>query len=67
MNAFEIDVAYNDELFIINGEKYTAQTFCLGWEKGEHVVFVQGSPYGACASAKLLNVERREVCEVWCE
>ena len=65
--GYPIEVAHNDELFIINGEKYEAMTYCLGWEQGEHVLFIEGSAYGACASAKLLNIERGEVCEVWCE
>ncbi|GAG37883.1 unnamed protein product, partial [marine sediment metagenome] len=40
---------------------------CLGWEQGEQVVFLEGSPFGACASAKLLNLNRKQICEVWCE
>jgi hypothetical protein len=65
--GYPIEVAHNDELFIINGEKYEAKTYCLGWDQGERVVFLEGSAFGACASAKLLNVNRNEVCEVWCE
>jgi hypothetical protein len=65
--GYPIEVAHNDELFIINGEKFEAQTFCLGWEQGEYVIFLEGSAYGACATAKLLNLDRNEVCEVWCE
>ena len=65
--GYPIEVAHNDELFIINGEKYEAKTYCLGWEQGEHVLFIEGSALGACASATLLNIERKEVCEVWCE
>lgn len=65
--GYPIEVAHNDELFIINGEKYEAKTYCLGWEEGEHVLFIEGSAFGACASAELLNIERAEVCEVWCE
>ena len=66
-SSYEIEVAHNDELFIINGEKYEAQTYCLGWETGESVIFLEGSEYGACASAKLFNVNRDEICDVWCE
>jgi hypothetical protein len=65
--GYTIEVAHNDELFIINGEKYEAKTYCLYWEQGEHVLFIEGSEFGACVSAKLLNIERGEVCEVWCE
>lgn len=65
--SYEIEVAHDDELFIINGEKYEAKTYCLGWEEGDEVVFVEGSPYGACATAVLYNKTKRDACEVWCE
>ncbi len=65
--SYEIEVAHNDEFFVINGEKFEAQTFCLGWEEGDEVIFLDGSPYGACASATLLNLRTREKCDVWCE
>lgn len=65
--GYLIEVAHNDELFIINGEKYEAKTYCLGWDEGEEVMFLEGSALGVCVSAKLLNVDRKEVCEVWCE
>lgn len=65
--SYEIEVAHNDELFIINGEKFEAQTYCLGWEEGDEVLFLEGSPFGACASAELLNLRTREKCDVWCE
>lgn len=65
--GYLIEVAHNDELFIINGEKYEAKTYCLGWNEGEEIIFLEGSALGVCVSAKLLNVGRQEVCEVWCE
>lgn len=66
-DSYEIEVAHNDEFFIINGEKYEAKTYCLGWESDEYVIFLDGSPMGACASAVLYNINRKEKCEVWCE
>jgi hypothetical protein len=66
-STYPIEAAANDEVFIINGEKYEAQTYCLGWEEGESVVFLDGSAYGACASASLFNVDQMETCDVWCE
>jgi hypothetical protein len=65
--SYEIEMAHNDELFIINGEKFEAQTYCLGWEEGDEVLFLDGSPFGACASAELLNLRTREKCDLWCE
>lgn len=64
---YEIEVAHDDELFIINDEKYRAKTYCFGWDEGDMVTFLEGSEYGACVSAVLYNQNRRETCEVWCE
>ncbi|WP_206422900.1 hypothetical protein [Photobacterium sanguinicancri] len=66
-NTYLIEYAYNDELFVINGEKFEAQTYCLGWGQGESVFFIEGSAYGACVSAELFNQDRKESCSVWCE
>lgn len=65
--AYEIEAAANDEKFIINGEVFEAKTYCLGWDKGQRVIFIEGSALGACASATLYNLDREEKCEVWCE
>lgn len=64
---YEIEVSHDDELFIINGEKYEAKTYCFDMEEGDRVIFLEGSPYGACASASILNLRTKKVCEVWCE
>lgn len=66
-DVYEIEVAHNDEVFVINGEVYEAKLYCLGWDKGESVIFLSGSPYGVCVSAELFNLDRRESCDVWCE
>lgn len=66
-STHQIEAAANDEVFIINGEKFEAQTYCLGWSEGENVIFIDGSEYGACASATLFNVNNFEICDVWCE
>ncbi|KFN38236.1 hypothetical protein KN63_05035 [Smithella sp. F21] len=66
-NEYEIEVSHNDELFIINGEKFEAKTYCFNMEEGDHIIFLEGSPYGACATAKLLNLRTKKICEVWCE
>lgn len=66
-STYLIEMAYNDEKFIVNGEMFEAQTYCLGWSEGESVIFLDGSEYGACASAELYNVQRGEECSVWCE
>ena len=67
MNSYQIEFAHNDEVFVINGETFEAKTYCLGWNVGDSVVFIDGSPNGACASAELFNVNRKETCQVWCE
>jgi hypothetical protein len=62
-----IEVAHNDVLLVINGVKLEAKTYCLGWDEGDSVVFLEGSAYGACASAKVLNLDKNEICDLWCE
>jgi hypothetical protein len=65
--SYEIEVSHNDELFVINGEKFEAKTYCFNMEEGDRVIFIEGSPYGACTSAVLLNTRTRNTCNVWCE
>lgn len=65
--SYEIEVSHNDELFVINGEKFEAKTYCFNMEEGDQIIFLEGSPYGACTSAKLLNLRTKKVCEAWCE
>lgn len=67
VQTYQIEVSHNDELFIINDERYDAKTYCFNMEEDDEVVFLEGSPYGACASAKLLNLRTKQTCEVWCE
>ena len=64
---YEIEVSYNDEFFVINGEKYEAQTYCFDMQVSDKVIFLEGSPYGACATAEILNLRTRQICRVWCE
>lgn len=64
---YEIEVSHDDELFIINSERFEAQTYCFNMEAGDKVIFLEGSPYGACASAEILNLRTKKVCKVWCE
>lgn len=66
-DTYEIEVSHNDELFVINGEKYEAQTYCFNMEEGDPVMFLEGNAFGACASAVILNLRTREKCSVWCE
>jgi hypothetical protein len=65
--TYEIEVSHNDDLFIINGEKYQAKVYCFNMEVGGEVIFVEGSPYGACATAVVVNLRTGETCELWCE
>ncbi|TCV84377.1 MULTISPECIES: hypothetical protein [Methylomonas] len=64
--GYLIDVAHNDELFIINGEKFEAKTYCFNMNEGDTVIFIEGSALGACASATLINLNTNSKCEVWC-
>lgn len=64
---YEVEKEINDEIFIINGEQFKAKTYCFNLEEGDNVIFLDGSPFGACASAQLFDVNSEEICEVWCE
>lgn len=66
-NSYTIEVSHNDELFIINGEKFEAKTYCFNMRKGDRVIFLKGSAFGACASAEILNLRTEKICRVWCE
>ena len=65
--SYEIEVSHNDELFIINGEKFEAKTYCFNMEEGDKVIFLEGNPNGVCVSAELLNLRTKNTCRVWCE
>lgn len=65
--SYEIEVSHNDELFVISGEKFEAKTYCFNMEEGDRVIFLEGSPYGACATAELLNLRTKNICAMWCE
>lgn len=67
ITSYSIEVSHDDELFIINGEKFEAKTSCFNMKEGDKVIFLEGSPYGACASAELLNLRTKNTCRVWCE
>jgi len=64
---YEIEAAVNDEKFFINDELFEAKTYCLGWEEGDMVIFLEGRANGICTTATLYNVDKEEKCEVWCE
>ena len=65
--SYEIEATADDKTFIINDELFGAKTYCMNWDEGQRVIFIEGSPYGACATAVLYNLDREEKCEVWCE
>ncbi|MDX5371899.1 MAG: hypothetical protein LPK18_05630 [Pseudomonadaceae bacterium] len=65
--VYTIETSHNDELFIINGEKFEAQTYCMDLFEGDQVIFIEGSPLGACSSAKVVNLRTRNECNLWCE
>lgn len=65
--SYVVQVAANDETFVVNDQVFKAKTYCFNVEKGDRVIFVSGSALGACASAKILNLRTSKVCDVWCE
>lgn len=46
--GYVIEASADDETFVINGEVFEARTYCPGFERGDRVRFLSGSPFGAC-------------------
>ncbi|HNY25483.1 MAG TPA: hypothetical protein PKJ33_02980 [Alphaproteobacteria bacterium] len=70
ITEYRIQVAHDDSFFIINGERFSAQTYCFasdGFDVNDWVIFVDGSPLGACASATISNTDTGATCDLWCE
>jgi hypothetical protein len=66
-SVYVIEASADDETFVINGQVFKAKTYCFDFDKGDRVIFLEGSPLGACASAKLLNLRTEKICDCWCE
>ncbi len=62
-----IELAHNDQTFIIDDEVYKAQGICSGWLPGQRVTFAAGNTPGMCVNATLLNIDTFETCDVWCK
>lgn len=65
--GYVVEAAVDDETFVINGSVFKAKTYCFGFRKGDRIQFLEGSPLGACVSAKILNLRAEKTCDVWCE
>jgi hypothetical protein len=65
--AYPVQKVLNNEVFEINGYRYEAMTVCEGIDEGDWVVFLQGSPYGACSSAVIQNLHTGAKCSLWCD
>ncbi|MCI0559206.1 MAG: hypothetical protein MN733_11985 [Nitrososphaera sp.] len=66
-NSYMIEAAVNDEVFLINDQKFRAQTYCFNMNEGDQIMFLDGDPNGGCASATLFNLTTRTQCDAWCE
>ena len=67
---YRIQVAHDDTFFIINNEKFSAQSCCFasdGFDVDDWVVFIDGDPYGSCVSATIANTSTGATCDLWCE
>lgn len=53
--------------FEINGLSFSARTTCPDLRAGDRVVFVSGSPHGACTTAVVENERSGRQCDLWCE
>jgi hypothetical protein len=66
-DVHETEVSQNDATFIGDREKYEAKTNCFNMEDGIPLTYVEGSAFGACLSAVIVNQRTDQQCEVWCE
>ncbi|MGL4518667.1 MAG: hypothetical protein ACRCUJ_02910 [Phocaeicola sp.] len=66
-DQYVVEIEHNDEMFIINGERYEARTYCMSLEEDDSVIFLEGSPYGNCSTATVYDVNSRNTCDLWCE
>lgn len=64
--SYELQASVNDEKFLINDEEFEAKTYCFNMERGDQIIFMDGSSLGACVSATLYNTRTKQTCEVWC-
>ena len=65
--SLDIQIAHKNKLFIINNSKYEAYTSCFDFERGDKVVFLDGTPHGKCLTTQILNLRTDRTCKVWCE
>jgi hypothetical protein len=65
--AHVTEVSHGDATSIINREKYEAKNNCFNMEEGVPLTYVEGSVFGACLSAVIVNQHTDQMCEVWCE
>lgn len=63
--VYEVERAV-EQIFTINGNAFKAKSYC-SLSAGDRVTFASGSPYGACASATLVDLRSGHTCEVWCQ
>jgi hypothetical protein len=66
-SEYVVEVAHNDEFFIINGEKFSAKTYCMHLNQGDRVIFTDGSPSGLSISATVYDLNTKEECDLWSE
>jgi ribosomal protein S17 len=67
LETYEIEHNIDDEVFVINDEKFEAKTYCFNMNEGDEVIFIEGNPNGTCVSAEIYDVTSGKKCEVWCE
>jgi hypothetical protein len=66
IEVYEVEFSHNNELFIIDDEKFEEKRYC-DVEAEDEVIFIEGGPDEACVSAIFINLRTKEECEVWCD
>lgn len=60
-----IDSNINDQKFLIDGNLYSAKTYCFSMYEGDAVIFLENKDL--CISNTIINLKNGNKCDVWCE
>lgn len=64
--SFPVETSDGAGSYQIRGKAYDAGAACVGWARGDAVVFLTGGEGKACAPATLFNLTQPQTCAVTC-
>jgi hypothetical protein len=57
----------DEKILTINKQRYEIIRSCTGFNEGDMVTFIKGSPHGLCETATFVHNRSSERCQVWCD